>query len=57
MEANWVLIIIVIVAIISIIIYLFLQNQKDKNDFTRSLIDDDRGPNQKDPDTEVEPEE
>lgn len=55
MEPNWTLIIIVAVAAVSLIIFLIWQNQKDKKDLTKKLIDEDELSIHKAPDTEVDP--
>ena len=54
MEPNWTLIIIVAVAAVSLIIFLIWQNQKDKKDLTKKIIDEEELSIPKEPDTEVD---
>lgn len=56
MELNWSLIIIVAVVAVLIIIFLIWRNQKDKDELTKHIIDEDELAIPKEPDKEVDSE-
>jgi len=56
MELNWSLIIIVAVVAVLIIIFLIWRNQKDKEELTKQIIEEDELSIPKEPDKEVDSE-
>jgi preprotein translocase subunit YajC len=54
MEPNWTLITMVMVAVVLLIVFLIWRNQKDKNELTKKLIEEDEVSIPKQPDTEVD---
>ena len=55
MELNELIISLVIIAVLALIAFLIIQNQKDKKDFMRQLVQDDEDSSYKEQDTEVDP--
>jgi len=54
METNWTLITIVIIAAVLLIVFLIWRNQKDKEELTKNLIDEDEASIPKEQETEVD---
>lgn len=46
METNWIILTIVALAILVLLIFLFRQNQKDKNDLMKTLNEDYKKPDE-----------
>lgn len=56
MEINWTLIIIVAVVAVSLIIFLIWRNQKDKEELTKQIIEEEELSIPKEPDKEIDSE-